>query len=319
MPALFIDDQLVADQLSIPEATCSVSAAFRALSAGEARNEVRTRTSMGDAVLNVMRAVAPPVDALGVKSYVTVGRGITRGAGLDLLLYSFRTGKLTAHVQANRLGQLRTGAATVVATQALAMRQPVVLAVFGTGFQAEFQIRCLLTALPSLAEVRIAGRTAERATALAERLITEFGYIRFLPCSVQDAATAADVIVTATASATPLFEACWLKPGVHINAIGSNDARKCEIGRDVLERASRIFVDDLQVAETECGDLLVNGWDVSATRPLGDLLLGKTAGRVADGDITLFESQGLALQDVFCAAMVLAKATERGLGSALQD
>jgi len=138
--------------------------------------------------------------------------------------------------------------------------------------------------------------------------------VRFLPADPKTAASSADIIVTATNSATPLFEAEWLRPGTHINAMGSNAPEKREIGRQVLERAGLILVDDLDVARKECGDLLVNQWDMTRVGTLGQLLIGAIPGRSLSGEITIFESQGLAVQDVMCGAAVVAQARKKGLG-----
>lgn len=312
--AVYLNDELVASQLSIAEAVDCVDAAFRGLARGEAKNAVRVRMAADSAVMNIMWACVPAAGMMGVKSYVTAGQGVTRGAALALTLYSMTTGEMVALVEANRLGQIRTGAATVIATRAMANQSPVVLSVYGTGFQAEYQVRALLGAMATIADVRVVGRDQDRRDAFIRRLAGEFGGVRFSPADPESAASSADVIVTATNAATPLFDAEWLRPGAHINAIGSNDPKKKEISRQVLERADRILVDDMEVAGKECGDLLANRWDMSRVGTLGDLLLGRIPGRAGRGEITIFESQGLAVQDVACGATVVARARKRGLG-----
>jgi ornithine cyclodeaminase/alanine dehydrogenase-like protein (mu-crystallin family) len=251
---------------------------------------------------------------MGVKSYVTAGRGVTRGAALALMLYSMETGEMVALLEANRLGRIRTGAATVIATRAMANENPVVLSVYGTGFQAEYQIKALLGSLPTITDVRVVGRDPQRRDAFVRMLAGAHGGVRFSPADPESAASSADVIVTATNSAEPLFKADWVRPGAHINAIGSNDPKKREIGEQVLRRAGLILVDDREVAAKECGDLLVNRWDVSRVGTLGDLLLGRMPGRSRSDEITIFESQGLAVQDLVCGAAVVERARKRGLG-----
>jgi ornithine cyclodeaminase/alanine dehydrogenase len=264
--------------------------------------------------MNVMWACAPATGTMGVKSYVTAGWGVTRGAALTLTLYSMETGEMVALVEANRLGQIRTGAATVIATRAMANEDPTSLSVYGTGFQAEYQARALLETMATIAEVRVVGRDQRRRDAFIQRLAGEFERVRFLATDPESAASSADIIVTATNAATPLFDAEWLRPGTHINAIGSNAPGKREISRQVLQRAGLILVDDKEVAEKECGDLLVNQWDMSGIGTLGDLLLGNIPGRSRSDEITVFESQGLAVQDLVCGAAVVARAQARGLG-----
>ncbi|MER1968494.1 ornithine cyclodeaminase family protein [Castellaniella sp. GW247-6E4] len=312
--AVYLNDDVVASQLPIGRAIDCVEAAFRDLAQGEAVNAVRVRMAVEPAVMNVMWACVPSVGMMGVKSYVTAQRGGTRGAALALTLYSMETGEMLALVEANRLGQIRTGAATAVATRAMANDKPAALSIYGTGFQAEYQIRALLNALPTITEIRVVGRDAQRRDAFIQRLASEFRDTRFMPADARTAASQADVIVTATQSSEPLFDAEWLRPGTHINAIGSNDPRKMEIGRRVLERAGLILVDDLAVARQECGDLLANQWDMTQVGTLGELLIGARPGRAQRDEITVFESQGLAVQDVACGAVVVARAHQEGLG-----
>jgi ornithine cyclodeaminase/alanine dehydrogenase len=312
--AVYLNDEVVASQLSIAEAVDCVDAAFRSLARGEAENAARMRMAAGSAVMNVMWACAPAIGTMGVKSYVTAGRGVTRGTALTLTLYSMETGEMVALVEANRLGQIRTGAATVIATRAMANEDPASLSVYGTGFQAEYQARALLETMATIAEVRVVGRDQRRRGAFIQRLAGEFEHVRFLAADPESAASSADIIVTATNAAMPLFEAEWLRPGTHINAVGSNAPGKREISRQVLQRAGLILVDDKEVAEKECGDLLVNQWDMSGIGTLGDLLLGNIPGRSRSDEITVFESQGLAVQDLVCGAAVVARAQTRGLG-----
>lgn len=311
---VYLNDAVVADHLSIAQAIEDVDAAFRSLAQGEAMNAVRMRMAADAAVMNVMWACAPSVGMMGVKSYVTAGQSVTRGTSLMLTLYSMETGEMQAILEADRLGQIRTGAATAVATRVMANPNPQALSVYGTGFQAEYQIKALLEACPTITEVRVVGRDARRRDAFIERLAASAKDTQFLEADAETAASLADVIVTVTNSATPLFEAGWLRPGTHINAVGSNAPGKMEIGRQVLERASLIVVDDLEVAGKECGDLLVNQWDMSRIGTLGELLVGQRVGRSHRDEITLFESQGLAVQDVVCGAAVVARACKKGSG-----
>ena len=250
---------------------------------------------------------------MGVKSYPVVRTDVTQGTVLTLLLYSMETGELLAVMKADRLGQIRTGAATAVATVAMARPESEVLAIFGTGYQAETQVRALAAAMPSLRTVRVVGRSAARRDSFIERMGAELR-LEMAAEEPERAASVADVIVTATGSAEPVLRGAWLQPGTHVNAVGSNVLTKREIDREVLERAAVILVDDRDVARADCGDLAANDWDVDSVGTIGELLTGRSPGRSSADDITLFESQGLALQDVVCGALLLSRARERGLG-----
>jgi ornithine cyclodeaminase/alanine dehydrogenase len=310
---LYLDDEDVSSLLSLQDAIGCVDRAFRLLSDGGAVNEVRHRTHASTVSLNVMWSIVPADGVLGVKAYPVVRTDVTQGAVLTLLLYSSATGKLLAVVKADRLGQLRTGAASAVATRALAPPESEVLALYGTGFQAETQVLALAAVMPALRSVRVVGRDPARRDEFVRRMRGR------VPAEVRgvepnQAPHGADVVVTATGSADPVLLGDWVRPGTHVNCVGSNVAMKREVDRVLLERAALIVVDDRDVAARECGDLLANGWGQDGVVGLGDVLTRVTAGRAQADDITVFESQGLAVQDVVCAALVYSRAMETGRG-----
>lgn len=310
---LYLDDDIVTSELSTQDAFDCVERAFRLLADGAATNAVRQRSQMGTAVMNVMWALAPTEGVMGVKAYPVVRTDVSQGSVLTVLLYAIDTGELLAVMKADRLSQMRTGAATAVATRAMARSDAEVLSVYGAGLQAETQIRSLVSALPSLRSVRVVGRSVEHRNSFIARMRRELS-IEVLADDPESAARAADVIVTATGSVAPVIRGSWLKAGTHINAVGSNMATKRELDREVLEKAAVILVDDRDVAIAECGDLIANDWDPSSVGTVGDLLTGRIRGRRSPADITVFESQGLALQDVVCAALVVKRAKANGLG-----
>lgn len=311
---IYLDDEIVAAHLGTKDAFDCVQSAFRLLADGEAQNSPRRRSQSGTAMLNVMWALAPTEGVMGVKAYPVVRTDVSQGSVLTLLLYAIDTGELLAVIKADRLGQIRTGAATAVASQAMARTDSEVLSVFGTGFQAETQVRALVDALPSLRTVRVVGRSLARRDTFIARLRHELT-LEVLADEPESATRAADIIVTATGSADPVVHGVWVRPGTHINAVGSNTATKREVDRAVLEKSALILVDDRDVAERDCGDLIANDWDQAAIGTIGDLLTGRISGRKSDDEISLFESQGIALQDVICAALVFSRAVRRGLGS----
>jgi ornithine cyclodeaminase/alanine dehydrogenase len=253
---------------------------------------------------------------MGVKSYPVVRTDVTQGSVLTLLLYSMNTGELLAVIKADRLGQLRTGAASALATRVLARPEAEVLTVFGTGFQASAQVPAVAAVLPRLRAVNVVGRQPERLREFVARLRTTLD-VTVDAVDLPAAVEMADVIITATGSSEPVLRGDWLPPGVHINAVGSNVAGKRELDRAALERAATIVVDDRDVAAAECGDLLANDWDQSGVSTLGDVVTGRSPGRRTAADITLFESQGLAVQDVVCAKHVFDRALEQGRGRRL--
>jgi ornithine cyclodeaminase/alanine dehydrogenase len=314
---LYLDDDTVSTLLPMPDAISCVDKSFRLLADGLAANAVRRRISLGATTLNVMWAMAPTEMVMGVKEYPVVRPDVTRGVTLTLLLHAFDSGELLAVMQADALGRLRTGAASAVASRALARPDSRVLAVYGTGFQAETQVLGLANVLPDLCAVRVVGRDEQRRDWFISRLRAQLAVEIHASCG-REAAEDADIIVTATGSAEPVLLGDWVRPGTHINAVGSNVATKREIDRSLLERAALVVVDDRKVAAEECGDLIANSWDPSDVVALGDVLTQRATSRSNSDEITLFESQGLALQDVVCAGLVYNRAAEGAMGQRLR-
>lgn len=310
---VYLDDEAVAAHLSQADAYECVERSFRLLADGEATNAPRRRSSDAGATLNVMWAIAPTEGLMVVKAYPVVRVETTQGAVLTLLVYSTETGELLAVMKADRLGQIRTGAATAVATAALARADSEVLALFGAGFQAETQLRAAAGVLRSLRSVRVISRSEERRDAFISRMGEELS-LEITAESPEAATRSADVIITATGSADPVFDGDWVRPGTHVNAVGSNSSQKREVDRTLLDRASVLVTDDREVAQLDCGDLLLNGWDPVTVPTLGEVLTGRIAGRRNRDEITVFQSQGLAIQDLVCAAWVLAQTRSGGVG-----
>lgn len=315
MPRI-IGDAVVGELLPPAAAVDAVGTAFDLLAAGTAHDTPRSRHTAGGVTLNVMSAVAPTLDATVVKSYPVVHAGTFRASVITILVHGHRTGELRALVRGDLLGKRRTAAASAVATRAMARPDSSTVCVFGTGFQAPAQVVALAEVLPQLDTVLVVGRDADRAGATAQALRTALPRLRVeAGTSPEQAVPRADVVVTATGASEPLFDGALLRPGTHVNAVGSNDARRRELDATVFERAAHVAVDSVEVARTECGDLLANGLDPAAATPFAEVHAGRAAGRTDADDITVYESHGLALQDLVCAVRVLDEAAAAGLGA----
>ena len=259
MPRI-IDDTVVDQLLPPAAAVASVETAFDLLAAGTAQDQPRERSSAGGVTLNVMSAIAPTLDAVVVKSYPVVRSGTHRASVITILVYGHRTGELRALLQGDLLGRRRTAAASAVAARAMARPESSTVCLFGTGYQAPAQVTALAEVLPKLDTVLVVGRTAERAEATARALRSSLPRLRVESgTSPERAVPRADVVVTATGSGEPLFDGALLRPGTHVNAVGSNDARRRELDATVFRRAAHVVVDSVEVARKECGDLLANG------------------------------------------------------------
>ena len=189
---------------------------------------------------------------------------------------------------------------------------------FGVGWQAESQLEALARVLPRLERVNVIGRSPERARSFCERMKPRVDLELLVAQDAKSAVEQADVITTITGSAVPVFDGRWLRPGVHINAAGSNFANKRELDTVAVKRADKIVADDVAVARIESGDLLAAeaeaGLDWGAVQPLAQVVAGKVAGRTSPEEVTLFESQGIGLEDLAAACRVLDLARKRGVG-----
>jgi alanine dehydrogenase len=232
-------------------------------------------------------------------------------------LYEISTGALLALIEADYMGQLRTGAASGVATKFLARQNARTAAIIGTGGQAKTQLEAVAN-VRKLESVSVYGRDPQRRKSFA----TEMARRLNLSVSAADSAAAvvrnADIVVTATKSVRPVFAGRDLAPGAHINAIGANHAHKQELDSVVVERANLIFVDSLAQSKEEAGDLIIpfenqpQRWE--QIHELAELVAGKVPGRTSDQQITLFKSNGIASWDLAVAMRVYTLAKARNLG-----
>ena len=283
----------------------AVEAAMTDLGKGEAQNQPRRRVFPPGGVLNVMFASWPGGGVCGLKSY-TAGGGKAR---FLVVLYDLE-GTPIALIEADRMGALRTGAATGVAARRLAPPGPKTVAVIGAGWQARTQVAALQRGL-DIAELRVFSRTSESR----HRFAAEVGGVAAE--SSEAAVRGADVVVTITSSATPVFEAAWVKPGALVVGAGSNFPTRAEVPAELVHGARAVVVDQLEAARLESGDLLCAGYDVDRAVELGAVLAGRAA--VPHGEAPLlFESHGLALWDLAAGKVVLEAARAQGVGEELR-
>jgi alanine dehydrogenase len=232
-------------------------------------------------------------------------------------LYEIATGALLALIEADYMGQLRTGAASGVATKFLARQNARRAAIIGTGGQARTQLEAVAS-VRKLEAVSVYGRDPQHSSKFASEMSDRLR----LPVSAANSAAAAvqnaDIVVTATKSSRPVFDGRDLVPGVHINAIGANHAHKQELDEAAVERASLIFVDSIAQSKQEAGDLIIpfekqpQRWE--RVHELAELAARKVPGRTSDQQVTLFKSNGIASWDLAVAMRVYKLAKERALG-----
>lgn len=325
--ALVLRENDVRSMLTVPDAVNVLDAAFRHQASGMSRNQPRSRIVLPEArgVLHVLSAYVPGQPGhpeqegpglVGLKAYTAFASGVR----FAVLLYSGADGRLLAIIEADLLGQTRTGAASGVATRHMARADARVVGLLGTGGQARTQLLAMCAVRP-VEHVRVYGRNPERRRAFCEEMAKTTGVDVTAVASAEDAVREADIVVTATTAREPVLSGNWLRAGTHVNAMGSNWHNRREVDDETIERSSVVVVDALDQARLEAGDLIIPAaagrFDWSRAVELGAVVSGRTPGRTAPDEITFFKSLGIGLEDVAVAGRVYQLARERGLGSDL--
>ena len=314
--ALYLTEEDVSELLTMDIALEAVEECFLHLSEGAAFNFPRQRLPNGRGAFNFMAATAPRLGVMGLKTYA-VGAGRPR---FMVPLHSTDTGELIALIEASGMGQVRTGAASGVATKYMARRDAATVGMIGSGYQAGTQLEAVCK-VRDITSARIYSRTRENRERLAAEMEERLGIEVRAVDSGQECVEGADVVNVITSATKPVLLGEWLSPGAHVNAAGNNHWMKQEVDYDVVSRSGVIVTDDVEGAKIECGDLVypidrgITTW--SHIRNLADVVAGTVAGRTGDDEITLFESQGVAIEDIAVSVRVYEMARERGLGQQL--
>lgn len=321
MAVLVLDRKAVADSLPMAECIEVIAAALGDFALGIYQTFPRRalRSPLTPCLMGLMPVFKSGADSSwGVKDVLVSASN--RAAGLDshqgaMLVHDGQTGALQAIVDATQLTLIRTAAASAVATRALARPGVPRVAILGTGAQARGHIDALRHVLPQ-ASVTVWGRSFERAQAVARAAGA-------IACEqARDAVADADVVCTVTASASPVLQHDWLRPGCHINAVGASAPDERELGSDVV-RAAELFVDSIDQAREECGEYrmaLAEGAIAAGhiRGELGQVLIGAIPGRTSGHALTVFKSLGIAVEDLAAAACATRNAQRLGIGQWLQ-
>jgi ornithine cyclodeaminase/alanine dehydrogenase-like protein (mu-crystallin family) len=320
MPVLHLNEDEVARLLDTPRAIDLMHEAFRRLASGEAHNVPRVRARGQGIVLHSMCAAADYLGLAGWKEYTTT----RHGARFHVGLYDQQSGELIALLEANRLGQMRTGAVTGLAVRLMAPERATEAGLFGSGWQAESQLAAAHAALQAcggLSRAFVYSRDQQKRRRFAERMSAALG-MEVIP--VEEPRLAVEgrpIVVTATSSREPVFDGGWLSPGALVCAMGSNWLNKAEIDRETVRCAAAVVCDSVEACRHEAGDFaasLAHGeFDWQRAIELADVAAGKIAIRAGGTNTVIFKSVGLALEDVALGADVLHRARAAGLGREL--
>lgn len=314
---LHISESEVRAVLTMPMAIEAVERISRKQASGEAVVHPRRRFELpGGGFFHYMAAADFSAGYVAMKQYTYV-KGKIR---FLVPLYEMPTGDLAALIEADYMGQLRTGAASGVATKYLARENSRVAAIIGTGGQARTQLEAI-AAVRELRSARVYGRDATKRDRFSKEMTERLGFSVESASSSSEAVHGADILCTATTAANPVVSGADLAPGVHINAIGANHAHKRELDAEAVESADVIVVDSIEQSRQEAGDLILafQGDEVCWTgvKKLSEVVAGKAPGRTSDAEVTLFKSNGIASWDLAVAMKVYALAKEKKLGREL--
>jgi alanine dehydrogenase len=304
---LYLGEADVAQLLAPEEAVGAIEACFRRMAAGAVENRPRYRLRLEGGALAVMSVADLELGYAGAKVYA----GFRDGARFAVLLFRADSPELVAVIEADKLGQLRTGAASAVAAKHLANSGAHSLGLIGCGWQAESQLACIRAALPGIERVVAYCRSEERLQDFCTEHEVAAGESHRDPASC-------DVVVTVTTSPDPVLRGEWLRPGALVCAVGANDGRRRELDNVVLERAAFVCCDSIEDAKLESADLIepvASGvLDWLEVHELQEVVAGELPGRQSDEDVVVFKSNGLAAWDVAVAAAVVERARVARVG-----
>lgn len=317
MAVLILNEHDVRQILTMDMALDAVADVLRKQALEEAQNIPRARVQTDHAMLHVMSGAAKTIGYLGYKAYATT----KKASNFHVALFDGKTGALLALVQADYLGQVRTGAASGVATQYMARPEASEAGLFGTGKQARTQLQAVCK-VRKIRHVHVYSPNEEHRRQFAREMIEVCG------CEIEPvprpelAAQDKDIVITATSSREPVLSGNWISEGTHMNVIGSNFLAKAEVDAVAVRRCESIVVDSKDQARIEAGDFLQaleeGSIHWSDIHELGQVIVGRFTGRAHPQDVTMFKSLGIALEDVAVAAKIYQKAQSAGIGRLIE-
>jgi ornithine cyclodeaminase/alanine dehydrogenase-like protein (mu-crystallin family) len=312
---LLLNEDEVRQVLTMDLALEAVEQGLRKMALDEAQNIPRARALTDHAILHVMGAAAKSLGAMGAKVYAASRKGLAK---FIVPLFDGKTGELLSIMQADYLGQVRTGAASGVATKFMARDDATEVGLFGSGKQARTQLIAVCK-VRRVRQAQVYSPNEERRKQFAAEL-SEICQTEIVPVArPEQAAAEKDIVITATTSREPVLQGGWLAQGTHINAVGSNFLGKAELDPATIRRCATVVCDSKEQARLEAGDFQQPLEDGSLhwadVRELGQVIVGRFPGRKHAQDVTLFKSLGIGIEDVAVAARVYARAVEAGIGT----
>ena len=299
--------------INMRDAISALEKGLLAEARGDAKNMVKTHVAWDGATLHAIGAVFANEGFAGTKTWAHTAGGATP----LLILFDSENGSLKAIIEAFALGQLRTAAASGVATDKLAAKDAVDFAIVGTGKQALPQVAAVVCVRP-ISRIRVFGPNRERRDQFADRVRSEFKIETVAVPNIHEAVDGASIVTVATRASDPIVTSEMISRGAHVNAIGAIVTGRAELARDLLDRCTQIVVDSVSAAQKlsreliDCfGDANQPGW--KRVLSLAEVVASDSA-RSANDDVTVFKSLGMGISDLALGIEVYRKATAEGLG-----
>ncbi len=314
--ALFLTEADIQELLPADEAVQAVEQAMKEAAAGQAFNEPRRRLRLSEGMLHTMAAAQPHQGFFALKAYTAFAGKIR----FRVLLYDVKTGDIVAFMEGDRMGQIRTGAASAIAAKYMADPGADEMGLIGSGFQSEGQIEAIAT-VRKLKKIKVYARNQERLRDFCNRMSEKTGIDVVPVASAAEATRDLPIVTTSTTSKEPVISGKELAEGAFLNAVGANLRIKREMDGAALRRASPLVVDTRIQAELESGALLQAmeaghlHWE--QVHEFADVVGGRIAGRPSGSGIALFHSLGMALWDSAVAIHVYRKALASKRGQEL--
>jgi alanine dehydrogenase len=311
-PPLWISESDVVSMMDIGGAIGALERGLEAEAEGNAQNMIKTHVEWDGSTLHAIGAVFPGMGICGTKTWCHTAGGATP----LLILFDSNKGSLKAVIEAFALGQMRTAAASGVATRWLASADADEFAMIGTGKQAITQVAAVLAVRP-IRRIRVFSRDETRRNQFVTRLKSEFQVEITASNSIRDALNDASIITVATRATDPIVTADMVQSGAHINSVGAIVPTRAEISQDVLSRSTRIVTDSVPQAQKLSREMIEffgkdsSRW--SGVQPLATVVANRSL-RVASDDLTLFKALGVGISDLSLGVELYRKAIASGLG-----
>lgn len=317
--AIFLTNEEVRSLLPMRDCVDIMERVFRDEAEGKAVNLPRQHMPLPVGMHRTVSGVAHGFGVYGMKTYGSVRKEGWRRTRYLVLLYSLEDGLLEAIMEARDLGQIRTGAVAGMATNYLAPASARTVGIIGTGWEARAQMEAM-SVVRDLTQVKAYSRSAENREAFAAEMRERLGLDVDPVATAEECVRDVDIVITVTSADEPVLDGSWIAPGSHINAVGATTKHRRELDLEAVRRAGLVVVEQMEQAKADCGELIhaaeSGAFDWDAAVVLKDIVSG-AAQRPAGEAITLFDSLGVATEDLAAAAFVAKAAREQGIGQEL--